>query len=408
MTDTVDQPSQNNTSTVADTSDTEELEEEVQELEQQLTDLHEKFVEVQTEKKKYKQRLDRVTRENKKLKQSPMFVATVQELLAEQEILIRQHGNNQEAVTEVTAEMHEELEPQDRVAIDNSLNVVKSLTKETDVRAQVMTVDAKPDVTYTDIGGLDSQLQEVRETVELPLTNPGQFEEIGVRPPNGVLLHGPPGTGKTLIAKAVANQTDATFIQLAGSDLAQKFIGEGAKLVRNLFETAREQEPAVIFIDEIDAIGTTRTESKTSGDAEVQRTLMQLLHEMDGFEDRGDVSIIAATNRFDMLDDAILRPGRFDRLIEVPAPDTDGKAEIFEIHTREMNVGDGIDTHELALMVDEDTTGSDIQAICTEAGMYAIRNDRTEITMDDFQNAYAKVSDSREMQTGPVEGVAFA
>jgi proteasome regulatory subunit len=224
----------------------------------------------------------------------------------------------------------------------------------------------------------------------MPLKNPGMFDDVGITPPSGVLLHGPPGTGKTMLAKAVANQTDATFIKMAGSELVHKFIGEGAKLVRDLFELARQHQPAVIFIDEIDAIAAKRTDSKTSGDAEVQRTMMQLLSEMDGFEDRGDIHIIAATNRFDMLDRAILRPGRFDRLIEVPKPDAEGREQIFKIHTRSMNIADDVDYTELAEMAVE-ASGADVKAICTEAGMFAIREDRTEVRMTDFREAYDKI-----------------
>jgi proteasome regulatory subunit len=238
-------------------------------------------------------------------------------------------------------------------------------------------------------------MQEVRETVEMPLESPEMFDEVGIEPPSGVLLHGPPGTGKTMLAKAVANQTDATFIKMAGSELVHKFIGEGAKLVRDLFQVARDKEPAVIFIDEIDAIASKRTDSKTSGDAEVQRTMMQLLSEMDGFEERGEIRIIAATNRFDMLDRAILRPGRFDRLIEVPKPNEEGREIIFKIHTRNMNVSDDVDFEELA---DEtiDASGADIKAICTEAGMFAIRDDRTEIHMADFRDAWDKIKAENE------------
>jgi proteasome regulatory subunit len=198
-----------------------------------------------------------------------------------------------------------------------------------------------------------------------------------------------------MLAKAVANQTDATFIKMAGSELVHKFIGEGAKLVRDLFELARQNEPAVIFIDEIDAIAAKRTESKTSGDAEVQRTMMQLLSEMDGFEDRGEIRIIAATNRFDMLDRAILRPGRFDRLIEVPNPDPEGRGQIFQIHTRDMNVSDDVDFDGLAEMTGE-VSGADIKAVCTEAGMFAIRDDRTVVEMSDFRDAYQKIQNEAD------------
>ena len=368
----------------------EALRERLDVLEGQNEEMRDKLLDANAENNKYQQKLERLTHENKKLKQSPLFVATVQEV-NDEGVIIKQHGNNQEALTEVTEETKSELEPDARVAVNNSLSIVKRLDKETDVRARVMQVDHSPDVTYADIGGLEGQMQEVRETVEMPLDRPEMFQQVGIDPPSGVLLHGPPGTGKTMLAKAVANQTDATFIKMAGSELVHKFIGEGAKLVRDLFEVARENEPAVLFIDEIDAIASKRTDSKTSGDAEVQRTMMQLLSEMDGFEERGEIRIIAATNRFDMLDPAILRPGRFDRLIEVPKPDEEGRGIIFRIHTRDMNVADDVDFTALADMAD-DASGADIKAICTEAGMFAIRDDRTEIYMDDFVAACEKIS----------------
>jgi proteasome regulatory subunit len=367
----------------------EALQERLEVLEAQNEEMRDKLLDANAENNKFQQKLERLTHENKKLKQSPLFVATVQEL-TDEGVVIKQHGNNQEALTEVTDEMRESLDPDDRVAVNNSLSVVKRLDDETDVRARVMQVEQSPDIAYEDIGGIDEQMEEVRETVEMPIENPGMFDEVGIDPPSGVLLHGPPGTGKTMLAKAVANQTDATFIKMAGSELVHKFIGEGAKLVRDLFEVARENEPAVLFIDEIDAIASKRTDSKTSGDAEVQRTMMQLLSEMDGFSERGEIRIIAATNRFDMLDPAILRPGRFDRLIEVPKPDVEGRELIFEIHTREMNVADDVDFEELAEMAD-DASGADIKAICTEAGMFAIRDDRTEIRMEDFEEAWKKI-----------------
>ena len=380
------------------------LQERLDVLESQNEEMRDKLLDANAENNKYQQKLERLTHENKKLKQSPLFVATVQEITPDGAV-IKQHGNNQEALTEITDEMREKLDPDDRVAVNNSLSVVKKLEKETDVRARVMQVEHSPDVTYADIGGLEDQMQEVRETVEMPLEHPDMFEDVGITPPSGVLLYGPPGTGKTMLAKAVANETDATFIKMAGSELVHKFIGEGAKLVRDLFEVARENQPAVLFIDEIDAIASKRTDSKTSGDAEVQRTMMQLLSEMDGFDERGEVRIIAATNRFDMLDPAILRPGRFDRLIEVPKPETEGREIIFQIHTRNMNLADGVDFAELAELT-PDASGADIKAICTEAGMFAIRDDRTEVTLDDFLEAHEKLSQDEE--TSADDSLAFA
>ena len=332
--------------------------------------------------------------ENEALKTSSLYLATVEELTDDQ-VLLKQHGNNQEVLTDVSPRLYERLEAGDRVAINDSFAIQTVLDGETDARAQAMEISEKPAVDYEDIGGLESQIQEVREAVEDPLTAPEKFSEVGIDPPTGVLLHGPPGTGKTMLAKAVANRTDATFIKMAGSELVQKFIGEGARLVRDLFEMAEEREPAIIFIDEIDAIASKRTESKTSGDAEVQRTMMQLLSEMDGFDQRGDISIIAATNRFDMLDRAILRPGRFDRLIEVPKPEAEGRGLIFEIHTRGMNIADDVDFEELAELA-VGASGADIKAICTEAGMYAIRDDRLEVATEDFEQAWRKIQQTDE------------
>ncbi|HIP34711.1 MAG TPA: AAA family ATPase, partial [Methanothermococcus okinawensis] len=216
------------------------------------------------------------------------------------------------------------------------------------------------------------------------------FEKVGIEPPKGVLLYGPPGTGKTLLAKAVAHETNATFIKIVGSELVKKFIGEGAKLVKDVFKLAREKAPSIIFIDEIDAIASRRTEALTGGDREVQRTLMQLLAEMDGFDSRGDVKIIAATNRLDILDPAILRPGRFDRIIEIPAPGEEGRLDILKIHTRKMNLSKDVDLTKIAKMT-EGFVGADLKAVCTEAGMFAIRNKRDHVTMEDFINAVEKI-----------------
>ncbi len=339
-----------------------------------------------------RQRADRLERENETLKTTSLYVATVKEI-DDGEAIVKQHGNNQEVLTSVSDRMAARLDAGDRVAVNDSFTIKNVLDEETDARAQAMQVDESPSVEYADIGGLDEQIREVRETVEEPLRDPEQFEQLGIEPPGGVLLHGPPGTGKTMLAKAVANQTDATFIKMAGSELVRKFIGEGSRLVRDLFDLAEERTPAVIFIDEIDAIASKRTESKTSGDAEVQRTMMQLLSEMDGFEDRGEIRIIAATNRFDMLDRAILRPGRFDRLIEVPKPDHEGRKQILKLHTREMQIDPAVDFDALALET-EDFSGARLENLATEAGMFAIRDDRTEVRMTDFRDALDKLNES--------------
>ncbi|WP_254864582.1 proteasome-activating nucleotidase Pan2 [Halovivax gelatinilyticus] len=336
-------------------------------------------------------RVDYAERENASLKSSPLYIASVEECI-ETEVVVKQHGNNQEVLTEVSPRMADRIEPGDRVGVDDSFGLQTLLSAETDARAQAMEITEKPTVTYDDIGGIDEQVREVREAVEQPLAEPEKFEAVGIEPPGGVLLYGPPGTGKTMLAKAVANKTDATFIKMAGSELVRKFIGEGSRLVRDLFELAREREPAIIFIDEIDAVAATRTESKTSGDAEVQRTMMQLLSEMDGFENRGEIRIIAATNRFDMLDRAILRPGRFDRLIEVPEPDVEGRERIFEIHTATLSTAEAVDCAALAAET-EGYSGAEIESVTTEAGMFAIRDGRTDVTMADFEAAIEKIED---------------
>ncbi|WP_336337611.1 proteasome-activating nucleotidase Pan2 [Haloarcula brevis] len=347
--------------------------------------------------------VDQLERENETLKTSSLYIATAEEL-TDDGVVVKQHGNNQEVLTEVSPSIRDGLEAGDRVAINDSFGVKQILDPETDARAQAMQVDGSPDVSYSDIGGLEEQIREVREAVEEPLVNADQFREVGIEPPSGVLLHGPPGTGKTMLAKAVANETDATFIKMAGSELVRKFIGEGARLVRDLFELAAEREPAIIFIDEIDAIAAKRTESKTSGDAEVQRTMMQLLSEMDGFDERGEIRIIAATNRFDMLDRAILRPGRFDRLIEVPNPDVEGRERILEIHTEEMNLDDDVDLGAFATETDG-LSGAELASLATEAGMFAIRDGRTTVKQSDLHDALEKIEADDDASSVPV---AFA
>ena len=369
-------------------------------LEQVNDELTEQLDTAEGRRSELREEVDRLERENETLKTSSLYIATVEEL-TDDGVVVKQHGNNQEVLTEVSPQLREEIEAGDRVAINDSFIIQTTLEAETDARAQAMQVDASPSVNYEDIGGLEEQTLEVREAVEEPLVNAEQFRTVGIEPPSGVLLHGPPGTGKTMLAKAVANQTDATFLTMAGSELVRKFIGEGARLVRDLFELASEREPAIIFIDEIDAIAAKRTESKTSGDAEVQRTMMQLLSEMDGFEDRGEIRIIAATNRFDMLDRAILRPGRFDRLIEVPKPNVEGRERILEIHTQEMQLADGTDLRTVAGNT-EDLSGAELASLATEAGMFAIRDGRTEVTMDDFENALEKVTEEGQEETGPI------
>ena len=319
----------------------------------------------------------------------PLFVAVVVDILENGEIYLRQQGNNQEYLTTATEELRPLLKPGAKVAVNNALSIVKVIGNIYDSRIRVMELEVSPETSYAQIGGLADVIKEVREAVEYPLTKPEIFKQIGVEPPKGILLYGPPGTGKTLIAKAVAHEAHATFIRMSGSELVHKFIGEGAGLVRELFMLARERAPAIVFIDEIDAVGSTRTHDGTSGSAEVQRTLMQLLAEMDGFDNRGDVRIMAATNRPDMLDPALLRPGRFDRVIEIPLPDKEARLQILKIHSRKMHLG-SINFEELVGMT-ENATGAELEAVCREAGMMAVRREAVYVEMADFIDAVHKV-----------------
>ncbi|MCX8169933.1 MAG: proteasome-activating nucleotidase, partial [Candidatus Methanomethyliaceae archaeon] len=282
------------------------------------------------------------------------------------------------------------LVPGKRVALSQrNFAIVELLPDITDTYIKAMEVLEAPKVSYEEIGGLHEQIKELRELIEIPLLRPDLFEKVGIDPPKGVLLYGPPGCGKTLLAKAVASQTRATFIKVVASELVQKYIGEGARLVRELFQFAKSKAPSIIFIDEIDAIGGRRIDLGVSGEREVYRTMLQLLSEMDGFNPRGDVKIIGATNRIDLLDPALLRPGRFDRIIEVPAPNMQGREEIFRIHTSKMNLKE-VNLSELA-RITEGATGAQIKAICTEAGMFAIREGRDYVVREDFIKSIDKI-----------------
>lgn len=341
-----------------------------------------------------KKEMEQLKKENNQLKRTPLFVASIIDILDSGEVYLRQQGNNQEYITGSTEELKSQLKPGMKVAVNNALSIVRIVGNSVDSRVRVMELDVSPDVTFEKIGGLREEIEEVREAVEYPLTRPEVFRKIGVEPPKGILLYGPPGTGKTLIAKAVAHQANATFIRMSGSELVHKFIGEGAQMVRDLFTMAREQAPSIVFIDEIDAIGTMRLHDGTSGSAEVQRTLMQLLAEMDGFDNRGDVRIMAATNRVDMLDPALLRPGRFDRVLMVPLPDTAARHEILKIHSAKMQLR-GVPLDKLAAET-ENTTGAELEAICREAGMIAVRRESDAITWPDFEQAMRKVKDKTQ------------
>ncbi len=333
----------------------------------------------------------RLRSELERLRTTPLIIGTVVDVLQNGKVVVKSSTGPHFVVNSSQFVDKNNLVSGARVAMNQqSFAVVEVLPVEKDPAVLAMEIEEKPSISYADIGGLANQIIEIKETVELPLLKPEAFEKVGIEPPKGVLLYGQPGTGKTLLAKAVAHETHSVFIKLIGSELVRKYIGEGARLVRELFKMAREKAPSIIFIDELDAIGAKRMDSATSGDREVQRTLMQLLAEMDGFNPRGDVRIIAATNRPDILDTAILRPGRFDRLIEITMPDDAARSDIFKIHIRKMNLHADVNIDALAANC-LSSSGADIKAICTEAGMFAIREDRDSVSQLDFEKAIGKV-----------------
>jgi len=363
-------------------------------LEKRLRNLETEKQLLDAERLRLEQELHSLRNEIDRLREPPLVSATIIDILEDNKgrVIVKSSTGPSFVVNASRKIKNEKLTPGLRVALNQrTFAIMEILPTKLDPFVKGMEViDAIPDISYSDVGGLEEQMQEVRETVELPLKKPELFKKIGIDPPKGVLLFGAPGTGKTLLAKAVAHETEATFIRIIGSELVQKFIGEGARLVREIFNLAKEKAPTILFIDELDAIGSQRLKIATSGDREVQRTLMQLLSELDGFEQRGDVKIIGATNRFDILDPALLRPGRFDRMIEFPIPDEIGRDAIFKIHTRNLNVGEKLNLNKLVNLT-EGATGADIKAICTEAGMFAIRKEAEFITEKDFIDATDKV-----------------
>jgi len=350
--------------------------------------------------------LKRLKAELERLKAPPLIIGQLKDILADGRVVVKSSTGPDFIVNISDYVPPENVEVGARVALNKqTLAVMGVLPPSLDPIVIGAEIIDKPDTTYKEIGGLEAEIVEIREAVEDPLLRPELYRKVGIEPPKGVLLIGPPGTGKTLLAKAVAHQTHATFIRFVGSELVQKYIGEGARLVRELFDLARLKAPSIVFIDELDSIGAKRLDLATSGDREVQRTLMQLLAELDGFNPLGDVKIIGATNRPDILDEALLRPGRFDRIIDIPIPSIEGRTEIFKIHIRTMNIDDTVDITELSQKT-ENTTGAEIKAICTEAGMFTIRDNRDIVTFSDFEKAITKVmhhgDELKALESGPM------
>jgi 26S proteasome regulatory subunit T4 len=279
-----------------------------------------------------------------------------------------------------------------------TLTIMRQLPREVDPLVYNMTAEDPGEVSYSSVGGLSEQIRELREVIELPLMNPELFERVGIKSPKGCLLYGPPGTGKTLLARAVAKQLDANFLKVVSSAIVDKYIGESARLIREMFAYAKDHQPCIIFMDEIDAIGGKRFSEGTSADREIQRTLMELLNQMDGFDALGQVKMIMATNRPDVLDPALLRPGRLDRKIEIPLPNEQARLDILKIHAAPITKMGDID-YEGVVKLSEDFNGADLRNVCTEAGMHAIRAERDYVINEDFMKAVRKVGDTKKLET---------
>mmetsp|Transcript_25177 Transcript_25177/g.32873 ORF Transcript_25177/g.32873 Transcript_25177/m.32873 type:complete len:454 (-) Transcript_25177:282-1643(-) len=324
------------------------------------------------------------------LRGSPLGVGSLEELIDDNHAIVSSSVGPEYYVNILSSVNQDLLEPGCAVLLHNkTMSVVGILSDDADPMVSVMKVEKAPLESYADIGGLEDQIQEIKEAVELPLAHPELYEDIGIKPPKGVILYGEPGTGKTLLAKAVANQTSATFLRVVGSELIQKYLGDGPKLVRELFRVADDLSPTIVFIDEIDAVGSKRYDSSSGGTREIQRTMLELLNQLDGFDERGDVKVIMATNKIESLDPALIRPGRIDRKIEFPLPDTKTKRHIFNIHTMKMTLADDVDLEKFVMAKDE-LSGADIKAVCTEAGMLALRERRMKVCQEDFVKAKEK------------------
>lgn len=364
------------------------LMEYIKHLERRVKELELERAELRREIKRYRHELE-------KLQMPPLIEAILLDVLPDGRAVVKSTTGPNLIVSVASSVDTSKLVPGALVALNQRGSaIVEVLPEREDPAVRAWEVVEKPNVTFDHIGGLWEQKRELHEAIILPLQKPELFRDLGIEPPKGVLLYGPPGCGKTLLAKAVAAMTNATFIRVVASQFVQKYVGEGARLVRELFKFARRKAPAIIFIDEIDAIAARRLEVGTSGEREVQRTLMQLLAELDGFDPLDNVKVIAATNRIDILDPAILRPGRFDRLIYVPPPDLNARYEIFKIHTAKMKLAEDVDLWELARLT-EGATGADIKAIVTEAGYNALRAGRQNVTREDFLKAIEKVLKKR-------------
>ena len=370
--------------------DIRDLEEAYTKLRDETQQLINDRTSLEAEVRALRKKVERLDENVNLLKMPPHIIGHLQDVLDHERAIVRSSNGTVFQVSLNQRLDPDKLKPGTRVALNqDSLSVIEVLHEAWDPMVSGAEMVDKPEITYEEVAGLSEQVESVREAIELPLVKPELFEKVGITPPKGVLLVGPPGCGKTLLAKAVANHTEATFIRMVGSELAQKYIGEGGRMVRELFSLAKEKAPSIIFLDEIDAIGAKRLDGSTSGDREVQRTLMQLLAELDGFDALNDVKIIAATNRPDILDDALLRPGRFDRVIEIPLPDDDSRKAILEVHLKGMNTK-RIQMNRIVEKT-QGYSGAELKATCVEAGMIAIRDNRSIVTNSDLAAAVTRL-----------------
>ena len=371
------------------------LEKDYRELTEKAQNLLTERVYLENEVGQQKKKVNRLEEEIRMLRSPPHIVGHIQDCIDEGRVVVRSSNGTVFLVSANQRIDSELLKPGARVALNqDTLSVIQVLHDAWDPLVTGAEMVEKPEITYDDLGGLDEQIQLIRESIELPLTSPESFTRFGIKPPKGVLLVGPPGCGKTMLAKAVASSTDCSFIRLVGSELAQKYIGEGGLMVRELFDFAREKAPSIVFIDEIDAIGAKRLDTATSGDREVQRTLMQLLAELDGFDALDDVKLISATNRPDILDEALLRPGRFDRIIEIPYPDEQGRSAILAIHMGKMPKAKGLTVNKIVSQT-KGFSGADLKATCVEAAMVAIRSKRKSVNATDFRTAIDRIKEKK-------------
>lgn len=362
----------------------------IKEIELKIKEKELNFMRLQAQRNDLNDKVIKLKDELRYLLKSANQVAEVVKILGKDAVLVKTSSDGK-LIVKVDKNINvEDLKLGIRVTLGDGSKINRILPSKVDPLVSLMKVEKVPDSTYDSVGGLDDQIKEIREVIELPIKHPEIFEALGISQPKGVIMYGPPGTGKTLLARAVAHHTDCTFIRVSGNELVQKYIGEGARMVRELFVMARQHAPSIIFMDEIDSIGGQRIGDDSRGDSEVQRTMLELLNQLDGFEESQNIKIIMATNRIDILDDALLRPGRIDRKIEFPNPNEKARYDILKIHSRKMNMVRGIDLFKIASML-TDASGAECKACCSEAGMFALRERRMHVTQEDFEMAVAKV-----------------